>query len=127
MVSAIIPNTTRHRSGMAAAKISAAFQSMVKAITMAPNTTKGLRSSRRRVMLMPFCTWFTSLVMRVMRVAEPTLSCAEKSSDWMWANRAWRSRVAKPTAVFAAKYWAVMLQVRPMTANSTSRPLMRRM
>ena len=78
MVHSIIPNTTAASSGITAANTSAAFQSTVKAITMAPNTTKGDRSSRRSVRFTPFCTWFTSLVIRVMRVAPPTRSISVK-------------------------------------------------
>ena len=43
-------------------------------IPKAPNTTKGDRSSRRRARFTPFCSWFTSLVMRVIMVAEPRVS-----------------------------------------------------
>ena len=74
MVHSITPKTTAASRGMATTNTRAAFQSMVKAMTMAPNTTKGERSSRRRARFMPFCTWLMSLVMRVMRVAVPVVS-----------------------------------------------------
>ena len=63
-----------------------------------------------------------SLVIRVMRVLVPMVSISEKPSDWMWANRAWRRAVAKPTAALAEKYWAVTLQARPTRASASSRP-----
>ena len=49
-------------------------QSTVKAITIAPSTTKGERKSRRSVMFTPVCTWFMSVVMRLMSVAVPRVS-----------------------------------------------------
>ena len=74
MVHSITPKTTAASRGMATTNTNAAFQSMVKAMTMAPNTTKGERSSSRRARFMPFCTWLMSLVMRVMSVAVPAVS-----------------------------------------------------
>ena len=74
MVHSITPNTTTASRGMATTNTSAAGTSMVKAITMAPNTTKGERSSSRRARFRPFCTWLMSLVMRVIRVEVPTVS-----------------------------------------------------
>ena len=44
------------------------------AMIMAPNTTKGDRSSSRRVKLTPFWTWFTSEVIRVTMVEVPRRS-----------------------------------------------------
>ena len=55
-------------------KISDIFASMVNAIIMAPNTTKGERRRRRRAKFIPVCTWFTSLVIRVIRVDVPVVS-----------------------------------------------------
>ncbi len=59
---------------MAAANTRAARRSMVKARIRLPNTMKGERRKSRSAMFTPFCTWFTSLVMRVMRVEVPTPS-----------------------------------------------------
>ncbi len=59
---------------MVTAKGSAALTSTEKAMTMAPRTTKGERRNRRRNILIPFCTWFTSLVIRLMRVEVPIVS-----------------------------------------------------
>ena len=55
-------------------KIIAQRVSMVNAITIAPKTTNGERSSRRRHMFTPVCTWLMSLFMRVMSVEVPTVS-----------------------------------------------------
>ena len=44
---------------------------------IAPNTTKGERSSSRSVILTPYCTWFMSLVMRVTSVEVPSESMSE--------------------------------------------------
>ena len=74
MVRSMMPNTTTDRMGMATTNTSAAFASTKNAMIMAPNTTKGERSNSRRARFMPVCTWFISLVIRVIRVDEPTLS-----------------------------------------------------
>lgn len=111
---------------MITTKTSAAFVSMVKAMIMAPKTTKGLRSSSRRVRLTPFCTWFASLVMRVMRVEVPASSSSGQARDWILAKRAERRAVVKPTATRAAKYWAVTEAASPTAPKATSTPPMRR-
>ena len=69
-----MPVTASASSGMRARKISAVFTSTVKAITIAPITTKGERSSRRSVMFTPVCTWFMSVVIRLMSVGVPSVS-----------------------------------------------------
>ena len=70
----MIPNTTRLSAGIATANHTAASPSIVKAITIAPNTTKGERRSSRSVRFSPVCTWFMSLVIRVTRVGMPVRS-----------------------------------------------------
>ena len=95
---------------------------MVSAIRMAPMTIKGDRSKSRSVMFRPFCTWLTSLVMRVTSVGVPIRSSSVWLRVLMWANRSRRSAVPKPKADLAAKYWAVRLLAMPTTAKSTSRP-----
>ena len=77
MLISIMPNTTKESRGIAAAKISADFTSMVKAMIMAPNTINGERRNRRSVRLTPDCTWLTSLVILVIRVAVPWASISE--------------------------------------------------
>ena len=74
MLTAMMPNTTTQSTGMVTTKTKAERTSTVKAITMAPNTTKGERSRRRSVMLMPLCTWLMSLVILVISVDVPTVS-----------------------------------------------------
>ena len=74
MLTSMMPNTTTDSTGMAAANHSAARLSTVKAMIIAPNTTKGERSSRRSARFRPVCTWFISEVMRVMMVEVPTVS-----------------------------------------------------
>ena len=74
MPAAIMPNTTAESSGIAATKIIAAFQSMKKAMTIAPNTIKGERRNSRSTRLTPDCSWLMSLVMRVMSVDWPISS-----------------------------------------------------
>ena len=49
-------NTTTLSSGMVTTKISAARALTVKAMTMAPMTTNGLRRNRRKNRFRPFCT-----------------------------------------------------------------------
>ena len=87
-------NTTTDKAGMVTTKISAAWTLTVKAQTMAPTTTKGLRRNSRRNMFRPLWTRLMSLVIRVMRVLVPMVSISEKPRDWMWAKRAWRRAVA---------------------------------
>ena len=74
MLMSMMPNTTTDSTGMAAANHSAARLSTVKAMSIAPNTTKGERSSRRSARFRPVCTWFISEGMRVMMVEVPTVS-----------------------------------------------------
>ena len=74
MVASMMENTITHKTKMTPTKSSAQSKSMVKAMTIAPKTTNGERSSRRSVMLTPVCTWLTSLVMRVMSVEVPCVS-----------------------------------------------------
>ena len=74
MVTSMIEKTIAQSTAMTAAKMSAQRTSIVKAITIAPKTTNGERSSRRRHMFTPDCTWLTSLVMRVMSVDVPSVS-----------------------------------------------------
>ena len=71
-VAAMMPNTTTDKSGMVTTKIQAARAFTVNAMTIAPATTKGLRRNSRRKRFRPFCTWFTSLVIRVIRVLAPS-------------------------------------------------------
>ena len=77
----MIANTTTDSTGMVTTKTSAACQSTVKAMTIAPSTIKGERKKRRSTMLSPFCTRFMSLVSRVMRVVAPIRSSAPKERD----------------------------------------------
>lgn len=56
IVHIIMPNTTTESAGIVTTKINAAFTSMVKAITMAPNTIKGERRNRRSTIFTPLCT-----------------------------------------------------------------------
>ena len=63
-----------HSATITPAKIIAQRVSMVKAMIIAPKTTNGERSSRRRHMFTPVCTWLMSLFMRVMSVEVPTVS-----------------------------------------------------
>ena len=49
----------------------ASVTSMTNARISAPMTINGQRSKRRSVMFTPFCSWFTSLVMRVTSVGVP--------------------------------------------------------
>ena len=66
--------TTANSTGMVTAKGEAARRLTVKAMIMAPSTTKGERRNRRRNMLNPFCTWLTSLVIRLISVEVPMAS-----------------------------------------------------
>ena len=53
---------------------------------MAPKTMKGERRNRRKTMLTPDCTWFTSLVIRVIKVSAPKRSSCEKLSSCTLVN-----------------------------------------
>ena len=63
-----------------------------------------------------------SLVIRVIIIEVPASSISVKDKDSMCLNTAWRSFVAKPTAAFAAKYCAVIEQVRPIAARISKSP-----
>ena len=75
MLQSMMPKTTMLSSGIVTTKTIAACQSIVKAMTIAPKTTNGERSSRRSARFTPDCTWLMSLVMRVMSVPVPCWSC----------------------------------------------------
>ena len=75
---------------------------------IAPNTTNGERSSRRSVRFTPFCIWFISLVILVMRVEVPTWSISDHDRLSMWRNNSCFTLEENPTAALAAKYCAVM-------------------
>ena len=85
---AMRPKTMRKSTGMDSKNTVATVRFNESARMAAPKTMKGLRKKSLRNMLRPFCTWFTSLVMRVMRVEPPMVSTSEKPRDWMWAKSA---------------------------------------
>ena len=58
-------------SGAARKKINASFQSMMTAITVAPITRNGARTTSRISMATASFIWFTSLVIRVIREGVP--------------------------------------------------------
>ena len=120
-----MPNTTSDSSGIVTTKTSAALQSIVNAIIIAPNTTNGDRKNKRKNRFRPFCTWLMSLVIRVIRVEVPCVSISVNESDWMCAKSALRSRAEKPTAAFAAKNCAVMLHRSPTSAKTIKMPHIR--
>ena len=106
---------------MVTTKMKAAFTSMVKAMIMAPNTIKGERRNSRSTILTPFCTWFTSEVIRVIMVDVPRVSISVKERLWMWLKRACFNPVEKPTAALAAKYCAVIEQTRPINPSAINK------
>ena len=111
--------------GIATTKIRAHFTSMVNAMIMAPKTMIGERKNRRSVMLIPDCTWFTSLVIRVIMVEVPALSISVKLKSSIWSNNACRSLVDTPTAALAAKNCAVMEEASPTTpSRSRTSPIL---
>ena len=103
---------------MTARKMRDADLFIVKAITIAPNTTKGERRRSLRERLSPLCTWLMSPVSLVIRVGTPMRSRSENESSWTCAKRALRSLVEHPTDAFAAKYCAVMEQTIPITPRA---------
>ena len=56
ILTSMMPNTTTDSSGMVTTNTSAAFTSIVNAMTIAPNTINGERKNRRRTRFTPFCT-----------------------------------------------------------------------
>ena len=116
----MMANTTINSRIVVQTNIMAEGTSSLNAIIMAPNTTKGERSSSLRVRFSPCCTWFISLVMRVMRVEVPMSSSSVWESLPICSKRAWRRAVTKPTDAFAAKYWAVTEHTSPMNASPNS-------
>ena len=115
----IIANITTASSGIATANTSAAFASTVKAMIAAPSTIKGERSSRRRVRFMPICTWFASLVMRVMRVEAPMTSVWAKERLFMCLKSASLMPRTNPALALAAKYCAATVLASPTTPRPT--------
>ena len=104
--------------GIAATNTNAAWTSIVKAIIIAPNTIKGERKNNLKTRLTPFCTWLTSLVIRVIKVDVPTVSNSENDKLWIWLNKWCLKPVAQPTAALAAKYCAVIEQTSPIIASN---------
>ena len=93
---------------------------MVKAITMEPMARNGLRVASRINMFTPFCTWFTSLVMRVTRLPVPSWSSSRPEKRSTWLNTWLRRLAPKPNAATLAKYWQVQPASPPSTASTTS-------
>ena len=109
-------------SGIVTTKITAAFGLTINAMTMLPNTINGdLRNSLRK-RFSPLCTWLISLVIRVISVEVPSLSISANPRDWICENSTCRTFVQNPTDAFAAKYCAVILQVRPITPSRIRSP-----
>lgn len=79
MLTSIMPNTATNRIGIVTRNTMAHFTLTVNAITTEPNTINGLRSSRRRPMLIPFCTWLISLIRRVISVSVPMVSSSVRT------------------------------------------------
>lgn len=63
-----------------------------------------------------------SLVIRVISVEVPSLSISANPRDWICENSTCRTFVQNPTDAFAAKYCAVILQVRPITPSRIRSP-----
>ena len=116
-----IANTTTASAGITMTKGIAAFASTVNAITIAPNTTNGERRNRRRNMLIPFCTWLMSFVIRLIKVEVPRVSISLKERVLIWANKSFRKSRPVETADFAAKYCAVIAKPNPMIPSRTRR------
>ena len=108
-------------TGIATAKISADGTSIVNAIIMAPKTMKGERRNSRSTMLTPDCTWFTSLVIRVISVSAPKRSSCEKLSSCTLVNNRCLSSPPSRIAAFAAKYCAVIENPSPAAPSSKSK------
>ena len=81
IVISIIPNTTIARIGIVHRKINAHLKSIVKAIIIAPNTTKGERKNNLKNKFIPDCTWLISDVILVINVDVPILSILEYEND----------------------------------------------
>ena len=121
-VSFITPNTIINSTTIAATNSNAIFALIVNAMIIAPNTMNGLLMKRRNVIFSPFCTWFTSLVIRVISVAAPVWSNSVRLRLWILSNSSCRNPADVPVAALAAKYCAVKLQVSPSSAITSSNP-----
>ena len=77
-----MPKTTIERSGIATVNISADLTSTVKAIIIAPKTTKGERKSKRRHKLSPVCTLSASVVRRLIIVDSPRVSISVLAQEF---------------------------------------------
>ena len=103
----------------------ASFQSSSSAITVAPMTRNGARTTRRMSMATASCNWFTSLVMRVISDGVPIWSISPWERVLMCWNISERSTVPKPWLARAAQYWQISAQPRPTSPSSTITPPMR--
>ena len=63
---------------------------------IAPNTMTGERRNSRSTMLTPVCTWLTSFVRRVIRLAEEKRSMSANENSCTWSNIALRRFAPKP-------------------------------
>ena len=102
--------------------VGGAFTSIVNAIIAAPNTINGERKKSLNAMFTPDCSWFISLVIRVIIVDVPIPSISVNESDSICLNKAYRRLAANPVAAFAAKNCAVIEHVSPIIASSTKIP-----
>ena len=107
-------------SGVESKNTSAMRALMVNAITMEPMARNGLRVASRINMFTPFCTWFTSFVMRVTRPPAPSSSISRPEKRSTWPNTCLRRPEPKPKAATLAKYWQVQPASPPSTASKSS-------
>ena len=92
---------------------------MTNAIIIAPKTIIGERKKRRSVIFTPVWTWFISLVILVIIDERPSLSDSVYESPPRCAKSIFLSLVDVPIAALAAKYCAVMAQVKPIIPRAT--------
>ena len=118
-------NTTPPIPIIAATKISALVKSMVNAINMAPNTTKGLLRKSLKNIFTPVWTLFTSLVILVIMVLVPTSSISGYDRFIRCLKSTSLNLVAKPIAAFAEKYCAVIATAHPTIASTNRTTIIR--
>ena len=121
MLQPVMKTTTKAKSAIVTTKTSACLKSIVNAIAIAPNTTKGDLKRSLIVMLTPCWTWFISLVILVIMADVPSLSISEYDNFWILSKRAFFAFLAKPAAAFAAKNCAVTALIQPTKHSNISK------
>ncbi len=121
----MIKYSTAATNGITARKTRDSLRSIVIAITAAPITRKGARTTSLISIATALWTWFTSFVTLVIRDGVPNLSSSAWEREPMCLNRSFLTTVPTPCEALEARYWHTSAQQSPRAPISIIMPPMR--